>query len=117
MAAIVSVYREGSKDLLLSRVFPDNVDLPTANTLIGNYLDQEGFNEFFGLERRTKSANYEDYVLTEGRVLYGRTEGDPHIHVAKTDALSHCDQDITGLFLSDIRYKETCDVCRRAAFL
>jgi hypothetical protein len=117
MGALVSVYREGTKELILSRVFPDSIDLRTANKLIGNYLEQEGFCNFCALERRTREANYSDYVLTDGRVLYGRVEGDVVLHVAKSDSLSYCDQAITGLFLSDIRYKETCDVCRRAAFL
>jgi len=116
MAALVSVYREGTQNLLFNRIYPDAVDIREANSLVGKYLEEEGFNEFFGLERRTKATNYAHHVLGE-RVLFGRVSNDHVLHVAKDDSNSMCSQPITGLFLSDIRYKEICDVCRKSAFI
>lgn len=117
MAALVSVYREGTRELLFSRMFPDTVELSEANRLIGDYLEQEGFPELFGLERRTRIAPYEDFVILDGKVLYGRSPNDSLVHVAKNDSEAYCGAPICDVFMSDIRYKEACVDCRSATHI
>lgn len=124
MATLLKVYRSGSRELLYTQLYPDDVAPERAVQLAKDYIHQEGLNAFFALDFKTQhEVDYNDYAHAEPQV-YGVSPGqDAVVHLAKgvtekdRTGTSFCRAELHDLFVSKIVFRNTCNKCAVAVGL
>lgn len=111
MATLIKVYKGGTKDLLFTRLFPDEVPLKQANDAVRDYIVSEGLNKFFSIDRTTSKVTFSKYVLSNP-LVFGAAEDSAAAHIEKSESgSSFCGLPLFNKSRSDIKYKETCLDC------